>query len=34
MNVVIVVTDAHIPDQVMAEMLAEPGMIDGRAVRV
>ena len=34
LNVVIVVTDAHIPDAVMAEVLAEPGMIDGRAVRV
>ncbi|MET0973633.1 MAG: ACT domain-containing protein, partial [Thermoleophilaceae bacterium] len=34
LNVVIVVTDADIPDAVMAEVLAEPGMIDGRAVRV
>jgi D-3-phosphoglycerate dehydrogenase / 2-oxoglutarate reductase len=34
LNVVIVVTDAHIPDAVMSEVLAEPGMIDGRAVRV
>jgi D-3-phosphoglycerate dehydrogenase len=34
LNVVIVVTDADIPDTVMAEVLAEPGMIDGRAVRV
>ena len=34
LNVVIVVTDAHIPDAVMAEVLAEPGMLDGRAVEV
>jgi len=34
LNVVIVVTDAHIPDAVMTEVLAEPGMLDGRAVKV
>jgi D-3-phosphoglycerate dehydrogenase len=34
LNVVIVVTDTLIPDAVMAEVLAEPGMLDGRAVKV
>jgi D-3-phosphoglycerate dehydrogenase / 2-oxoglutarate reductase len=33
-NVVIVVTDGHIPDDVMAEVLAEPGVLDGRTLRV
>jgi D-3-phosphoglycerate dehydrogenase len=33
-NVVIVVTDADIPDHVMAEVLAEPGVLDGRTLRV
>jgi D-3-phosphoglycerate dehydrogenase len=33
-NVVIVVTDAEIPDDVMAEVLAEPGVLDGRTLRV
>ena len=34
LNVVIVVTDADIPDDVMREVLAEPGVLDGRALRV
>ncbi len=34
LNVVIVVTGAHIPDAVMREVLAEPGVLDGRAVRI
>ena len=34
LNVVIVVTDADIPDAVMREMLAEPGVLDGRTLRV
>jgi len=33
-NVVIVVTDADIPDDVMAAVLAEPGVLDGRTLRV
>jgi len=34
LNVVIVVTDSDIPEPVMRELLAEPGMIDGRSLRV
>jgi D-3-phosphoglycerate dehydrogenase / 2-oxoglutarate reductase len=34
LNVVIVVTDSHIPDDVMAALLAEPGVLDGRSLRV
>ena len=34
LNVVIVVTDADIPDDVMREVLAEPGVLDGRTLRV
>jgi predicted regulator of amino acid metabolism with ACT domain len=34
LNVVIVVTDADIPDDVMRAVLAEPGVLDGRALRV
>ena len=34
LNVVIVVTDADIPDAVMREVLAEPGVLDGRTLRV
>ena len=34
LNVVIVVTDADIPERVMREVLAEPGVLDGRALRV
>ena len=34
LNVVIVVTDAHIPDDVMSAVLAEPGVIDGRSLRI
>jgi D-3-phosphoglycerate dehydrogenase / 2-oxoglutarate reductase len=34
LNVVIVVTDEHIPDDVMREVLAEPGVLDGRTLRV
>ena len=34
LNVVIVVTDADIPEDVMREVLAEPGVLDGRALRV
>jgi D-3-phosphoglycerate dehydrogenase len=34
LNVVIVVTDAHIPDEVMRAVLAEPGVLDGRSLRV
>ena len=34
LNVVIVVTDAHIPDDVMRALLAEPGVLDGRTLRV
>jgi len=33
-NVVIVVTDAHIPDDVMRAVLAEPGVLDGRTLRI
>jgi D-3-phosphoglycerate dehydrogenase / 2-oxoglutarate reductase len=33
-NVVIVVTDAHIPDDVMRALLAEPGVLDGRTLRI
>ena len=33
-NVVIVVTDADIPDAAMREMLSEPGVLDGRTLRV
>jgi D-3-phosphoglycerate dehydrogenase / 2-oxoglutarate reductase len=34
LNVVIVVTDADIPDEVMREVLSEPGVLEGRAVRI
>jgi D-3-phosphoglycerate dehydrogenase len=34
LNVVIVVTDADIPADVMRVVLAEPGVLDGRALRV
>ena len=34
LNVVIVVTDADIPDVVMRAVLAEPGVLDGRTLRV
>jgi D-3-phosphoglycerate dehydrogenase / 2-oxoglutarate reductase len=34
LNVVIVVTDSDIPEHVMGELLAEPGVLDGRTVRV
>ena len=34
LNVVIVVTDGDIPDAVMREVLAEPGVLDGRTLRV
>jgi D-3-phosphoglycerate dehydrogenase / 2-oxoglutarate reductase len=34
MNVVIVVTDSAIPDQVMRELLADPGMLDGRTLGI
>jgi D-3-phosphoglycerate dehydrogenase / 2-oxoglutarate reductase len=34
LNVVIVVTDADIPDAVMREVLAEPGVLEGRTLRV
>jgi len=34
LNVVIVVTDTDIPEPVMRELLAEPGIIDGRSLRV
>ena len=34
LNVVIVVTDADIPEPVMRELLAEPGVLDGRTLRV
>jgi D-3-phosphoglycerate dehydrogenase / 2-oxoglutarate reductase len=34
LNVVIVVTDADIPDDVMREVLAEPGVLEGRTLRV
>ena len=34
LNVVIVVTDADIPDDVMRAVLAEPGVLDCRALRV
>ena len=34
LNVVIVVTDADIPDAVMREVLDEPGVLDGRTLRV
>ncbi|HTE59016.1 MAG TPA: phosphoglycerate dehydrogenase, partial [Solirubrobacteraceae bacterium] len=33
-NVVIVVTDADIPDEVMADVLAVPGVLDGRTLQV
>ena len=34
LNVVIVVTDAGIPDDVMRAVLSEPGVLDGRSMRV
>ena len=34
LNVVIVVTDAHIPDEVMRQVAREPGVLDGRALRI
>jgi D-3-phosphoglycerate dehydrogenase len=34
LNVVIVVTDSDIPEHVMREVLAEPGVLDGRTLRV
>ncbi len=34
LNVVIVVTDADIPEEVMREVLAEPGVLEGRTLRV
>jgi D-3-phosphoglycerate dehydrogenase / 2-oxoglutarate reductase len=34
LNVVIVVTDSHIPDDVMRAVLAEPGVLDGRTLQV
>jgi predicted regulator of amino acid metabolism with ACT domain len=34
LNVVIVVTDADIPEPVMREVLAEPGVLEGRTLRV
>jgi D-3-phosphoglycerate dehydrogenase / 2-oxoglutarate reductase len=34
LNVVIVVTDADIPGDVMRTVLAEPGVLDGRTLRV
>jgi predicted regulator of amino acid metabolism with ACT domain len=34
LNVVIVVTDAHIPADVMRALLDEPGVLDGRSLRV
>jgi D-3-phosphoglycerate dehydrogenase len=34
LNVVIVVTDADIPEAVMREVIGEPGVLDGRAVRI
>jgi D-3-phosphoglycerate dehydrogenase len=34
LNVVIVVTDSDIPEHVMRELLAEPGVLDGRTLRV
>jgi D-3-phosphoglycerate dehydrogenase / 2-oxoglutarate reductase len=34
LNVVIVVTDADIPEPVMREVLDEPGVLDGRTLRV
>jgi D-3-phosphoglycerate dehydrogenase / 2-oxoglutarate reductase len=34
LNVVIVVTDAHIPDAVMRAVLDEPGVLDGHSLRV
>jgi D-3-phosphoglycerate dehydrogenase / 2-oxoglutarate reductase len=34
LNVVIVVTDADIPDEVMRLVLSEPGVLDGRALRI
>jgi D-3-phosphoglycerate dehydrogenase len=34
LNVVIVVTDADIPEDVMREVLAEPGVLEGRTLRV
>jgi D-3-phosphoglycerate dehydrogenase len=34
LNVVIVVTDSHIPDDVLRAVLDEPGVIDGRTLRV
>jgi len=33
-NVVIVVTDAEIPDDVLAVLLAEPGVLGGHTLRV
>jgi D-3-phosphoglycerate dehydrogenase len=34
LNVVLVVTDAEVPEDVLRELLAEPGVLDGRTVRV
>ena len=34
LNVVIVVTDDDIPDDVMRLVIAEPGVLDGRALRI
>jgi D-3-phosphoglycerate dehydrogenase len=34
LNVVIVVTDTDIPEPVMRELLAEPGILEGRSLRV
>jgi D-3-phosphoglycerate dehydrogenase len=34
LNVVIVVTDSSIPDDVMRDVLAEPGVLDGRTLQV
>jgi D-3-phosphoglycerate dehydrogenase / 2-oxoglutarate reductase len=34
LNVVIVVTDAGLPAEVLADVLAEPGVVDGRTVRI
>jgi D-3-phosphoglycerate dehydrogenase len=34
LNVVVVVTDTHIPDDVLRTILAEPGLLDGRTIQV
>src|SRR5215216_6422877 len=34
LNVVVVVTDTHIPDDVLRAILAEPGVLDGRTLQV